>query len=258
MADDDLYGDLNVEGADHNSVNNVNGENDQGANPEGEEKYTSDQDAAAHSNQQISHQQQETTPAAVSGRPNKSNPPPRLHVGNLARETSSEGLRMYFENFGKVLDATVMYHKATNQPKGFGFIKFATMESTETCLKKKDHFLDGKTIDVSIQPVVGSGAPAAISVNASFNNDANNNNTDDNQDQHQPQQEQQHQKEEDSSSSAKVQQPPPQVNTDRKIFVGNLPFHTTDDMLREAMAEFGEIVEAVVCSRIHICIYTFH
>ena len=35
-------------------------------------------------------------------------------------------------------------------------------------------------------------------------------------------------------------------NTYTKLFVGGLPYHTTDDTLREFFAQFGDLDEAVV------------
>ena len=44
----------------------------------------------------------------------------KVFVGGLARETTTEGLRGYFERFGDISDCVVMKDRATGLPRGFG------------------------------------------------------------------------------------------------------------------------------------------
>ena len=57
-------------------------------------------------------------------------PPPLSHgkifVGGLSRETTTSGLREYFERFGDISDCVVMKDRATGLPRGFGFVTYAS------------------------------------------------------------------------------------------------------------------------------------
>jgi RNA recognition motif-containing protein len=72
-------------------------------------------------------------PAAVPQPQEDFRPPPsaddvlvpgKLFVGGVSWETSDEGLKNYFANYGAVLDACLMKDKYTSQPRGFGFVTF--------------------------------------------------------------------------------------------------------------------------------------
>ena len=47
----------------------------------------------------------------------------KLFIGGLSYETSDEGLKNYFEQFGEVVDCIVMKYKDTNRSRGFGKLK---------------------------------------------------------------------------------------------------------------------------------------
>ena len=44
----------------------------------------------------------------------------KLFIGGLNYETTDEGLKTYFEQFGEVVDCIVMKYKDTNRSRGFG------------------------------------------------------------------------------------------------------------------------------------------
>lgn len=46
----------------------------------------------------------------------------KLFVGGLAWETQRETMRMYFEQFGEILEAVVITDKYTGRSKGYGFV----------------------------------------------------------------------------------------------------------------------------------------
>jgi RNA recognition motif-containing protein len=49
----------------------------------------------------------------------------KLFIGGLNYETTDEGLKTYFEQFGEVVDCIVMKYKDTNRSRGFGeLLKF--------------------------------------------------------------------------------------------------------------------------------------
>jgi hypothetical protein len=55
----------------------------------------------------------------------------KIFVGGLAPSVDEQVLRQYFEQFGGVEDAVVMYDHDNKRPRGFGFITFAAEESVD-------------------------------------------------------------------------------------------------------------------------------
>ncbi len=69
----------------------------------------------------------------------------KLFVGGLHWNTTSDGLRSYFEQFGKVDDAIVM-KDPTGRSRCFGFV-FMEDPSLIDSILQKTHFLDQKQVD---------------------------------------------------------------------------------------------------------------
>lgn len=59
----------------------------------------------------------------------------KIFVGGLAPSVDDKALRSYFEQFGAVEDAVVMYDH-DKRPRGFGFVTFASEESVEAVFAK--------------------------------------------------------------------------------------------------------------------------
>ena len=47
-----------------------------------------------------------------------------MFIGGLAGSVTSESMREFFSQFGKVIDSTVMLDRETGRSKGFGFVSF--------------------------------------------------------------------------------------------------------------------------------------
>lgn len=96
--------------------------------------------------------QQQTAQHHVSGGISTGNiyiPPKdegKMFIGGLNWETTDDSLRNYFNQFGEVIDCTVMRDNATGRSRGFGFLTFKEPHCVTEVLKK-EHFLDGKIID---------------------------------------------------------------------------------------------------------------
>lgn len=60
----------------------------------------------------------------------------KLFIGGLAGSVTSESMREFFSQFGKVVDSTVMLDRETGRSKGFGFVSLE---------------------DVNVQPLLGFG-----------------------------------------------------------------------------------------------------
>lgn len=67
----------------------------------------------------------------------------KLFVGNLSWDTTDDGLRDFFAQFGNVLSATIIKDRNTGRAKGFGFVEFETEEEAN---KAKDEG-NGKELD---------------------------------------------------------------------------------------------------------------
>ncbi|PCH41734.1 hypothetical protein WOLCODRAFT_137566 [Wolfiporia cocos MD-104 SS10] len=73
----------------------------------------------------------------------------KLFIGGLAGSVTSESMREFFSQFGKVVDATVMLDRETGRSKGFGFVSFENA-NVEPLLGFGNLEIDGKLIDVKL------------------------------------------------------------------------------------------------------------
>ncbi|KAI0786556.1 hypothetical protein C8Q75DRAFT_772174 [Abortiporus biennis] len=73
----------------------------------------------------------------------------KLFIGGLAGSVTSESMREFFSQFGKVVDSTVMLDRETGRSKGFGFISFEGA-NVEPILGFGNLEIDGKLIDVKL------------------------------------------------------------------------------------------------------------
>jgi RNA recognition motif-containing protein len=67
----------------------------------------------------------------------------RLYVGNLSFNTTAEGVRTAFQQFGTVSDVHLVTDRETGRSRGFAFV---TMGTTEEAAKAIEG-MDGKTLD---------------------------------------------------------------------------------------------------------------
>lgn len=100
----------------------------------------------------------------------------KVFVGGLHYDTRDAEFRSYFEKFGKVLTAEVMFNRETHKSRGFGFIVFELEKGAEAVCAEKEHIIDGKVVEVkraiprakippgSTSPVVSSIAPPSNSI----------------------------------------------------------------------------------------------
>ncbi|PAV85316.1 hypothetical protein WR25_13105 isoform D [Diploscapter pachys] len=86
--------------------------------------------------------------AHTMGFPNEGPPQMRkLFIGGLSHETTDDQLRVYFSQWGPVVDAIVIREPNTKQSRGFGFVTFATVYSAEAAIADRPHIIAGKTVD---------------------------------------------------------------------------------------------------------------
>ncbi|EPS66753.1 hypothetical protein M569_08025, partial [Genlisea aurea] len=86
-------------------------------------------------------------PQSKVEKPPPAEPSTNLFVSGLSKRTTTEGLRDAFAKFGEVVNARVVTDRVSGHSKGFGFVKYATLEDAESGIKGMDgQFLDGWVI----------------------------------------------------------------------------------------------------------------
>lgn len=59
-----------------------------------------------------------------------------------------DDLYTYFNNFGDVRVAEVMFHRGTQNPRGFGFVTFAKEEEAQSVLRREMNVINGEELAV--------------------------------------------------------------------------------------------------------------
>jgi len=67
----------------------------------------------------------------------------KLYVGNLSYNTTEEGLRDLFAQFGTVNSANIIIDRDTRRSKGFGFVELEEDDAADAAISQ----LDGKEYD---------------------------------------------------------------------------------------------------------------
>lgn len=134
------------------------------------------------------------------------NPPStNLFVGNLSWNIDDAWLREVFEEHGELTRVQVMYDKATNRAKGFGYVEYAREEDAKAAFEAKKGFeLDGRVMNVDFS----SKKP----------NDG--------------------QRQEERRKSYGDQLSPPTST----LFIGNIAFDAGQEQISEAFAPYGTIL----------------
>ncbi|OWM81224.1 organelle RRM domain-containing protein 2, mitochondrial [Punica granatum] len=86
------------------------------------------------------------TPAAAKPR-EEAEPSTNLFVSGLSKLTTTENLRAAFSQFGEVIHARVVTDRVTGYSKGFGFVRYASLEDAAKGIDgMHGKFLDGWVI----------------------------------------------------------------------------------------------------------------
>ena len=67
----------------------------------------------------------------------------RLYVGNLSFNTTADGVRTAFEQFGTVSDVHLVTDRDTGRTRGFAFVTMGTTDEAAKAIQG----MDGKTLD---------------------------------------------------------------------------------------------------------------
>ena len=85
--------------------------------------------------------------SALSLRANRTPDSNKIFVGGLAPTVMMAEFRKYFENFGGVVDAVVMFDRHTQRSRGFGFVTFQE-DSVVHRIMRSTHEINGKIVEV--------------------------------------------------------------------------------------------------------------
>jgi RNA recognition motif-containing protein len=74
----------------------------------------------------------------------------RLYVGNLSFNTTADGVRTAFEQFGTVSDVHLVTDRETGRPRGFAFVTMGTPDEAAKAMQAMDgNMLDGRPLRVN-------------------------------------------------------------------------------------------------------------
>ena len=86
----------------------------------------------------------------------------RLYVGNLSFNTTADGVRTAFEQFGTVTDVHLVTDRETGRARGFAFVEMATDQDAQNAISQlHEQSFGGRTLTVNearpMQPRGGGG-----------------------------------------------------------------------------------------------------
>mmetsp|Transcript_2224 Transcript_2224/g.7929 ORF Transcript_2224/g.7929 Transcript_2224/m.7929 type:complete len:210 (+) Transcript_2224:24-653(+) len=82
----------------------------------------------------------------------------KIFIGGLSWDTTEDKLREHFGVYGELADVVVMKDRATERPRGFGFVTFADPSIMESVVKDT-HTLDGRVVEAKISVPKDEMAP---------------------------------------------------------------------------------------------------
>jgi len=132
-----------------------------------------------------------------------------LFVGNLSWNVDEEWLRSEFEEFGELSGVRIVTERDSGRSRGFGYVEFTNADdAVKAHAAKKDANIDGRRVNLDF-------ANARTSTNPVTKDRAQ------------------------SRAQSFGDQKSPESDT---LFVGNIAFSATEDMIQETFSEHGSIL----------------
>ena len=72
----------------------------------------------------------------------------KIFVGGLSPLVEEAEFRSYFANYGNITDCTVMIDNQTQRSRGFGFVTFDASGPVDEIMRRRDHSLKGKEVEI--------------------------------------------------------------------------------------------------------------
>lgn len=72
----------------------------------------------------------------------------KLFVGGLNVETTEDGLRKHFEQYGTLNDCVVVMNQPLGRSRCFGFITYSTPEEADAAMAAKPHVVEGNNVEL--------------------------------------------------------------------------------------------------------------
>lgn len=81
-----------------------------------------------------------------------------MFVGGLAPSVTSEALKIFLAQFGKVMDATVMFDRLNGRSKGFAFATFAEEIGVDNAMAHSGIELEGRQVSTRKEGPFGASS----------------------------------------------------------------------------------------------------
>ncbi|KAJ8255177.1 hypothetical protein GJAV_G00201910 [Gymnothorax javanicus] len=72
----------------------------------------------------------------------------KLFVGGLHVQTTNDGLRQHFEQYGNLTDCVVVQNQQLQRSRCFGFVTYSTEQEADAAMAARPHKVDGHEVEV--------------------------------------------------------------------------------------------------------------
>jgi len=180
----------------------------------------------------------------------------KLFLGGISPNTTTEDIESHFSRYGNVIDAVVMYKDGKH--RGFGFVTFDTGDPINVVLSE-EQVIDGRTVDVKPAVPQGEAPPPRQQPNGgcdyggappayppAYSGVGRSAYGCPSPPPPGPPSGRHHSHYEPPLQAAHPPPAPATSSTTDKVFIGGLAQTTTDEMVRDYFAQYGNLVDCVV------------
>lgn len=101
--------------------------------------------------------------ATPKNRPKQANKTKKIFVGGVSQDTSSEEVKAYFNQFGKVEETVMLMDQQTKRHRGFGFVTFENEDVVDRVCEIHFHTIKNKKVECKkAQPKEAVQASASL------------------------------------------------------------------------------------------------